>query len=187
MEMKSQSGASCHLRPVQDADIPAIRLLVNTSYKELADMGLNYTATYQDEATTRKRIDEGRAFVLELNQEIIGTVLFSTKNYFTQRNTGFVSQLAIDPQFKKSGLGSKLMDYCEELARAEGFEAVQLDTAKPARHLVDWYLRRGYAIVGETRWEGKTYESWVFEKRVVAIDAIRGSVISPKQGQDSRL
>ena len=59
-----------------------------------------------------------------------------------------------------------MMDLCEDIARKENFEAIQLDTAKPAAHLVAWYLRRGYEIVGETKWEGKTYESWVFEKKL---------------------
>ena len=27
-------------------------------------------------------------------------------------------------------------------------------------------VKRGYQIVGETRWEGKTYESWIFEKQI---------------------
>lgn len=38
-------------------------------------------------------------------------------------------------------------------------------------NLVDWYLRRGYEIVGEMRWEGKTYDSWIFEKREKAQDS----------------
>lgn len=154
-----------HLRPVCDADIPAIRLLVNAAYKELADMGLNYTATYQDESVTRDRIHKGKAFALELNNEVVGTILYTIHNYFTHRRSAYLSQLAIAPQYKRSGLGSLLMSHCEELARSEGFEAVQLDTAKPARHLVNWYVRRGYQIVGETHWEGKTYDSWVFEKK----------------------
>ncbi|MGE4133491.1 MAG: GNAT family N-acetyltransferase [Bdellovibrionales bacterium] len=152
------------LRLARDEDVPAIRRLVNAAYKELADMGLNYTATYQDEDTTRERMSRGRTFVVERDGEIIGTVLLTTRNLFTHRRTAYVSQLAIKPELKKLGLGRVLMDHCEELARAEGFEGVQLDTAQPAVHLVNWYHRRGYTVVGETHWEGKTYDSFVFEK-----------------------
>ncbi len=152
------------IRPTIDSDIPAIRALVNIAYQELGDVGLNYTATYQDEKTTKERICKGRAFVLLHNSEIIGTVLFSAQNYFTNRRTGYVSQLAICPGRKRSGLGSWLMDWCERLAEVEGFDGVQLDTAKPATHLVQWYRRRGYVVVGETHWEGKSYDSWIFEK-----------------------
>jgi len=154
------------LRLSLDSDIPAIRCLVNAAYKELAEMGLNYTATYQDEAVTRDRIKKGRAFVFEVDGQIAGTVLFSAKNYFTANKTAYVSQLAVRPDIKRTGLGSLLMNHCEELARTEGFAGIQLDTAKSARHLVEWYLRRGYQIVGETHWEGKTYDSWIFEKQI---------------------
>lgn len=58
------------------------------------------------------------------------------------------------------------MNFCEDLAKSEGLDAVQLDTAKPALHLVTWYQKQGYKIVGETKWEGKTYESWIFEKEM---------------------
>jgi ribosomal protein S18 acetylase RimI-like enzyme len=133
----------------------------------LTDLGLNYTATYRDEEVTRERIAGGRCFVLErADGGIVGTVLFSVKNYFTGRRSAYVSQLAIHPSLKRSGLGTVMMDLCEDLAGQEGFEAVQLDTAKPAAHLVSWYSGRGYKIVGETRWEGKTYETWIFEKPI---------------------
>jgi hypothetical protein len=38
------------------------------------------------------------------------------------------------------------MDYCEALALAENFDGIQLDTAKPATHLVNWYQKRGYKL-----------------------------------------
>lgn len=154
---------SLQIRLVQDSDIPRLRQLVNDAYKELADMGLNYTATYQDEKITRERVSQGRAFALVHENEIIATVLFFEKNYFTNKKTAYVGQLAVDPRFKKQGLGKVLMDHCEKLAREENFQGLQLDTAKPAEHLVKWYLSRGYEIIGEQHWEGKTYDSYIFQ------------------------
>lgn len=158
------STSDIEIRIVEDKDIPALRKLVNLAYQELADLGLNYTATYQDEATTRERVSSGRAFVVFKQNQMIATVLFSKKNYFTDQNTAYVGQLAVHPDFKKQGWGDRLMDLCENLAQKENYRGIQLDTAKPAQHLVTWYLKRGYKIVGETHWEGKTYDSWIFEK-----------------------
>lgn len=152
------------LRISIDQDIPILRKLINAAYKELSDQGWNYTATYQDEETTRQRISKGRAFILELNGNIVATILFFKENHFTNKNTAYVGQFAVAPEFKKNGFGTLLMNYCEDLAKAEGFDGIQLDTAKPAVHLVNWYLKRGYLIVGETHWEGKTYDSFIFEK-----------------------
>ena len=155
------------LRLVESADIPAIRKLVNTSYAELSAMGLNYTATYQDEDMTRERISKGRAFVLTENNDLIATILLGKQNYFTQKNTAYISQFAVTPYYKKMGIGSLLMDHCEQIAKEEGYDAIQLDTAQPATHLVKWYLNRQYKIVGEIAWEGKTYQSYIFEKILI--------------------
>ena len=148
----------------QDHHVPEIRVLVNTAYKELSDMGLNYTATYQDEEKTRERMKEGKTFILLDENRIIATILYFQKNEITRKHTAYVGQFGVSPEYKRMGLGNMLMDHCENLARKEGYEAIQLDTAKPATHLVNWYLKRGYQIVGSAHWEGKTYESYIFEK-----------------------
>ncbi len=150
----------------QENDIPELTCLVNAAYKELADMGLNYTATNQKDEKTKERIAKGRCFIVkEDSGKIVGTILLTVENYFTNRHTAYISQFGILPEFKKNGLGTRLMQFCEELAREEKFEGVQLDTAIPARHLVNWYLKTGYEIVGKTHWDGKTYDSYVFEKK----------------------
>ena len=152
---------------LSEADISMaseIRSLVNSAYKELSDMGLNYTATYQDVNTTIERMKTGQTFILKKQNQIAATILYSKKNYFTNKNTAFVGQFAVLPQLKRQGLGSYLMDHCEQLAQQQGYEGLQLDTAIPATHLVKMYKDRNYTIVGETHWEGKTYNSYIFEK-----------------------
>ncbi len=148
-----------------EKDVPTIRRLVNAAYKQLADMGLNYTGTFHDEVRTLERMKQGRCFLLKDNTEILGTVLLSEENLVTGHHTAYVGQFAVWPEFKKLGIGSMLMDYCENLAMSEGFEGIQLDTAIPAEHLVSWYLKRGYEIVGQIHYDGKTYDSYIFEKR----------------------
>jgi ribosomal protein S18 acetylase RimI-like enzyme len=149
-------------------DASQIRTLVNQAYKELADMGLNYTAATQDEATTLERMTKGRTFVLIHNKQVVGTILFYEENHFTKKKSAYLGQFAISPELKRSGLGSIVMDFCEQLANDEKYESIQLDTAKPAKHLVEWYQRRGYKVVGEMHWEGKTYDSYIFEKTLRA-------------------
>lgn len=153
-----------HLVEAHDQHVAAIRVLVNTAYKELSDQGLNYTATYQDEETTRERMKKGSTFILVDGEEVIATILYFSQNYLTSRKTAYLGQLAVTPKYKKQGLGSILMDHCEQLAQQENYDGIQLDTAQPATHLVNWYLKRGYRIVGSTHWEGKTYDSYIFEK-----------------------
>lgn len=156
------------LRKSKESDVPELRVLINSAYKELSDKGLNYTATYQDEAKTQERLSKGQGFVLTNFQgKIIATILMSEENYFTQKKTAYLGQFAVLPTLKKQGLGSLLLDFCEQLAKEQNYEAIQLDTAIPADHLVKMYLKRGYKIVGEIQWEGKTYLSYMFEKKLI--------------------
>lgn len=164
MKRFSFDGRDCLLREANDADVPRLRALINSAYRELWDLGMNYTGTYQDEEITRERLGKGRGFVLESDGELLATVLLSRKNEITGRDSAYISQLAVAPNLKKKGLGSLLMDHCEDLARNERIPCVQLDTAQPASHLVSWYLSRGYRIVGRKQWDGKTYASWIFER-----------------------
>lgn len=153
------------LRKSKESDVSELRILINSAYKELSDKGLNYTATYQDEAKTQERLSKGQGFVLtDIHGKIIATILMSEENYLTQKKTAYLGQFAVLPNLKKQGIGSLLLDFCEQLAKEQNYEAIQLDTAIPAEHLVKMYLRRGYQIVGEIQWDGKTYLSYMFEK-----------------------
>lgn len=147
-------------------DVPQIRRLVNAAYKELSDMGLNYTGTYQDEAQTANRMKSGVTILAWDGPDLIGTVQVREYNCTNAKRAAYVSQFAVRPDRKRQGLGSRLMDFVEDLAKREKFQCLQLDTAKPATHLVSFYERRGYRIISQTRYEGKTYESWIFEKDI---------------------
>lgn len=153
-----------HLRSAVPSDAPKLRLLLNAAYKELADLGLNYTATYQDEADTLEQILNYRVFVLLQGDDLIGTINGRDENWFSGLRSFYLGKFAVRPDLKGTGLGHLLMNYAEDIAAAEGYESIQLDTAKPATHLVERYQRRGYKIIGETHFEGKTYDSWIFEK-----------------------
>ncbi len=165
MEIIDKHHKQYSLRWVSLDEAPAIRLIANAAYQELADMGLNYTATFQDETETRRRMSKGRTLLVQDGEhKPIGTILMFESNKITGRRSAYFGQFGFLPEYKGRGLGSRVMDFVEDLARREGYECAQLDTAKPAKHLVDMYLKRGYRIIGETHFEGKTYDSWIFEK-----------------------
>jgi ribosomal protein S18 acetylase RimI-like enzyme len=152
------------VRRANDADAPGLRALLNASYKELGDRGLNYTATYQDEAETLREIQNRIVYTAFDAGKMIATISMREENRMTGKKSAYVGKFGVHPDRKKRGLGKLLMQFIEERARKEGYQWIQLDTAKPAEHLVDWYKRQGYHIVGDTRFDGKTYESWIFEK-----------------------
>jgi hypothetical protein len=56
------------------------------------------------------------------------------------------------------------MAEAERRAREAGAVAAYGDTAEGATHLVAWYERMGWRVVGHERWPGKTYRSVLLRK-----------------------
>lgn len=55
-------------------------------------------------------------------------------------------QVAVAPERQSEGLGSRLVEYCETVARDAGCRLITLHARETA---VPFYLRAGYEIVGE--------------------------------------
>lgn len=160
------NGRELSIRRANLDDTSSVRQLINEAYKELSDRGWNYTGSYQDDTFTANQIVQRRVFVLYDGPQLIATISAHDDNKFTKRRTLYVGKFAVLPNLKRQGLGSLLMQYIENVAKIENYEGLQLDTAKPAHYLVRWYQGLGYKIVGETHFEDKTYDSWIFEKLV---------------------
>lgn len=148
-------------------DVPAIRALVNDAYRELANLGFNYTGTYQDERITTERMQGAEVYLLYRNNELLASINVSIKDLNNSDGEClFIHQLAVRPDHKRNGIGTYLMDLAERRASYSGITRLQLDTAIPATHLVELYRRRGFEPIEEVQWEGKTYKSYIMEKRL---------------------
>jgi ribosomal protein S18 acetylase RimI-like enzyme len=146
--------------------------LLHRSYKALADMGLRFVATYQDVATTRERISNGVAFVAVIRGTLVGTIVFTHPDHTSIPkskpipNAGKLNQLAVEPSWQGLGIGRRLFDYAEKYALSHGIEALVLDTAEQATHLISWYEKMGYSIVEYVKWEITNYRSAVLIKHL---------------------
>lgn len=144
--------------------------LLHRSYKQLADMGLKYVATYQDVETTRRRIAQGVAFVAVLDDKLVGTIVFTRPEHTNLprgkpiTGAGKLNQLGVEPSFQGRGIGKKLFAHAEEYARSRGVTALVLDTAENANHLIKWYERMGYVFEEYVQWDVTNYRSVVLVK-----------------------
>ncbi|MDP3058805.1 MAG: GNAT family N-acetyltransferase, partial [bacterium] len=147
-----------------DNDVPLLRRLVNEAYAYLADIGLNFTGTIQDEEVTRQRMSYNEVYLLHYGEKVIATV--SLRADEGEGNGPFleISQLAAAPSWQKKGFGRVLLDFAEGQARTRGIFLLQLNTAVPAKHLVAMYLGWGFEICEEVQWDGKNYRSYIMEK-----------------------
>ncbi|MGD1826904.1 putative N-acetyltransferase YhbS [Chromobacterium violaceum] len=168
------------LRPLAETDsIEQLTALLHRAYAQLAAMGLRYTAVDQSAAVTRRRIAGGYCLQAWHGDELVGTVTVhyprpaSPCPQFRQPDGAVLMQFAVDPAWQGQRLGSRLMDAAEDWARRQGYRRIRLDTAEPATHLVERYLKRGYRVEAPLQWPDKAYASVVMVKELEAAAATR--------------
>jgi GNAT superfamily N-acetyltransferase len=167
------------IRDLATADsLAGLTDLLHAAYGPLGARGLNYTAVDQPVETTASRVSRGHCFVAESCSQIVGTILVRSPDpgsecpYYRQPHVASVHQFGVLPRLQGRGIGSALLRHAEKWAGDGGFRELALDTAAPAVHLLEYYERRGYRLVGEMEWPGKRYRSVVLSKPLAEADAL---------------
>ncbi len=147
--------------------------LLHKSYKELTDLGLYFLAATQSVATTLERIENGTCLIALKGGELIGTICYypSTQNevskWFTRFDVGHFGQFAVDPDYRRIGLGRLLISMVEEIAAQDTKQHLALDTAEKATSLIEYYNRLGFQQVGYMQWGHYNYRSVVMNKQLM--------------------
>ncbi|MBS0207713.1 MAG: GNAT family N-acetyltransferase [Planctomycetes bacterium] len=158
-------------RDLRSSDsVAEITELLHEAYRPHAAQGLRYQASYQDEATTRNRLDEGESVVAELHGKIVGTVTLyapcADSICETYRRPGIYKfgQFAVQPSLQRRGIGLRMIKLMEQRARKCQATHLALDTAEQATHLIAWYARLGFQPVDKVCWPETNYQSVVLMK-----------------------
>lgn len=77
--------------------------------------------------------------VMEHDNRVIGCAALYP---FQEEKTAEFACLAIDPQYRGSGRGDKLFQFCEDYARSKGFKTLFCLTT----HTEHWFLERGFTL-----------------------------------------
>ncbi len=90
---------------------------------------------------------------------VIGTVRFP--------NMGHVLNIAVDPQFRRRGVGTALMKKLMEYFRGRGVSLVRLEARESNRSAHKFYLSLGFEMIGKVPLyysDGET--AFLFEKEL---------------------
>jgi GNAT superfamily N-acetyltransferase len=154
----------------QDDGIDEITHMLHAAYASLAAQGMQFVASWQDAAITRRRIALGETVVAVEHGEIVGIITLADIDrtagspFYDRDDVATLGQFAVRPAHQHRGIGSMLMTLVEQRAREKGVMAVALDTAEQARDLIEMYERRGYRFVEYAQWEQVNYRSVVLAK-----------------------
>ncbi len=136
------------------ADALALKALLESAYRgDSARAGWNHEADIlDDERTAPGEIEELLAdpavTILTARQgdAIIGCVAVTRKD----AGRAYLGMLCVSPTLQSAGLGRRLLDAAEDLARADGIAVMEMTVIDSRASLIAWYERRDYVRTGET-------------------------------------
>lgn len=156
---------------VPGGDVTAVTEMLHRAYAELAEKGLRYLATHQDDEITRRRLEKDISWLAIEDGVVVGTIALCPWTSLTDpapdyRRLGLwlFHQFGVDPEFQGRGIGRSLFTVAEERARAEGATELACDTSEGAPHLISLYERWGFEVIGRADNECTNYESVILAK-----------------------
>lgn len=151
------------IRPISSVDdLEEITRLIHSAYAAHAALGLRFWGTHQSVADTSTRFALGQGFLAESNGQPVGTITVrppqpdSPIHIYRDPITWSISQFAVSPHFKGTGLGKALHEVALDHASQNGCQVMALDTAVPAIGLIAMYRSWGYKQVCEHSWQPQT-------------------------------
>ena len=143
-----------HICKATEADIDALVILVNSAYRgESSKQGWTTEADLLDGS----RIDATTMFLDMQNpnqqflkavdpfNKIIGCVSLVKKDAVL-----YLGMLTVQPNIQAKGIGKALLDAAETTAISLGLNIIEMTVISVRKNLIDWYIRKGYQLTGET-------------------------------------
>ena len=78
-----------------------------------------------------------------------------------------IHRMAVNPKCRNSGVGSKLMNFAEELARQNGMNYLKTDTYSINTKMNSLFRKFNYQFVGEMYFLGKEKSFYCYEKHLI--------------------
>lgn len=133
-----------------------------SAYRENRRLGFPAKAGSATESEVSEWIRENRIYVAKIDGEVVGGVRLEA----TDSERVKLSRLGVHERWKGDGVGSRLLDHAEEVARDDGYATIWLTTPEEHPYLPELYRRRGYEKTDDYPLEYRDYDEIVVEKQV---------------------
>lgn len=140
-------------------ELNSILELTRACGRHMRENGIDqWDENYPDIDSLRRDIESKTLFAYRENDEVIGIVVlnetqdpeYAEINWSTRESDRniVVHRLAVSPDHQGKGIARKIMDFAEEWAKENDFDAIRLDTFSQNPRNQRFYKNRGYTELG---------------------------------------
>ncbi len=147
------------IRKALISDLETVKSLTEACAEKMINDGIfQWNDHYPSKEIFRKDIEEESLYVWDDKNQIKGCIMFSPEKdevynsakWLTQDDKNiYVHRLAVHPKFQKKGIGNKLMNFAESIAKKLNFISIRLDTFSQNKSNNKFYESRGYQKLGD--------------------------------------
>jgi len=135
-------------------DIPELNILVNSAYRgESSKKGWTTEehllgGIRTDEGDLSELLQKENVIILKYTEsgKIIGSVYLEK-----QVDKLYLGMLTVSPELQGGGIGKKLMEAAEKLAKENNIYKVSMTVISVRKELIEYYERRGFKNTGEIK------------------------------------
>jgi ribosomal protein S18 acetylase RimI-like enzyme len=143
-----------HISLVQQDDIHAIDLLVNSAYRgDSARKGWTHEAdllngSRVDADIIAQLVADPKITLLKYTEDdqIIGCVCLEKKDDHV-----YLGMLTVNPDLQAKGIGKALLEAAESYVPVLGCNTIEMTVITVREELIAWYIRRGYRNTGKIK------------------------------------
>ncbi|AWI03445.1 N-acetyltransferase [Clostridium drakei] len=127
---------------------------------------------YPQEKDFMKDIQKGDLYVAEREGKLVAFVCinkvepveYNGLNWSLKEECMVVHRMAVNPNYRRSGIGTELMKFVDELALANNIRYLKTDTYSINTKMNALFKKCGYDLVGEMSFLGKEEPFYCYEK-----------------------
>lgn len=140
-------------------DLPEVMVLIDECIEDMESKGIHqWDDQYPTPDIFSRDIGNKSLYIVRDNDKIIGSLVLTDEEEPEYKTVAWavkngkyliVHRLAVHPNWQNKGIATKLMEYAEEFALANGFSSIRLDTYSKNPLGLKFYEQLGYIRCGE--------------------------------------
>jgi len=151
------------IRAGTEGDAPLILAVILRAFEEYrGTLDPPSGAHNETRESISEKIGQGGAAVALAGSEVVGCALWKEEPGYL-----YLGRLAVLPEFRRAGIGGRLVEWIEEEAARLGAPKVQLKVRSALSATQEYYERRGYRVTGQGSHPGYTGPTYVVMEKAL--------------------